>query len=154
MLAGKEQLIRQKLLCWMRCYHLWRVRLLSIHIWRPAPECIRLFFQIHHYHSTRPPHHHPRKKITILPSKLSLYIYIYIYTRFQKGFHIERYIDRYIFCFLARAPVCIYTCYCPTCEKTWFNNNFSFRQVLCCNLSIKKKIMHEYCLQFSWFPFS
>ena len=24
------------------------------------------------------------------------YIYIYIYTRFQKGFHIERYIDRYI----------------------------------------------------------
>ena len=48
------------------------VRLLSIHIWRPAPECIRLFFQIHHYHSTRPPHHHPRKKITPLPSKLSL----------------------------------------------------------------------------------
>ena len=23
-----------------------------------------------------------------------IYIYIYIYTRFQKGFHIERYIDR------------------------------------------------------------
>ena len=28
-----------------------------------------------------------------------LYIYIYIYTRFQKGFHIERYIDRYILLF-------------------------------------------------------
>ena len=27
------------------------------------------------------------------------YIYIYIYTRFQKGFHIERYIDRYILLF-------------------------------------------------------
>ena len=26
-------------------------------------------------------------------------IYIYIYTRFQKGFHIERYIDRYILLF-------------------------------------------------------
>ena len=28
-----------------------------------------------------------------------LYIYIYIYTRFQKGFHIERYIDRYMLLF-------------------------------------------------------
>ena len=28
-----------------------------------------------------------------------IYIYIYIYTRFQKGFHIERYIDRYILLF-------------------------------------------------------
>ena len=27
------------------------------------------------------------------------YIYIYMYTRFQKGFHIERYIDRYILLF-------------------------------------------------------
>ena len=27
------------------------------------------------------------------------YIYIYIYTRFQKGFHMERYIDRYILLF-------------------------------------------------------
>ena len=77
-----------------------------------------------------------------------IYIYIYIYTRFQKGFHIDIY-----FCFLTRAPVCIYTCYCPTCEKTRFNNNFCFRQVPCSNLSIKK-IMHVYCLQFSWFAFS
>ena len=30
---------------------------------------------------------------------LPIYIYIYIYTRFQKGFHMERYIDRYIFLF-------------------------------------------------------
>ena len=29
------------------------------------------------------------------PKKRYLF-YIYIYTRFQKGFHIERYIDRYI----------------------------------------------------------
>ena len=28
-----------------------------------------------------------------------IHIYIYIYTRFQKGFHIERYIDRYILLF-------------------------------------------------------
>ena len=28
-----------------------------------------------------------------------IYIYIYIYTRFQKGFHRERYIDRYILLF-------------------------------------------------------
>ena len=28
-----------------------------------------------------------------------IYIYIYIYTRFQKGFHMERYIDRYILLF-------------------------------------------------------
>ena len=28
-----------------------------------------------------------------------IYIHIYIYTRFQKGFHIERYIDRYILLF-------------------------------------------------------
>ena len=40
----------------------------------------------------------------------------------QKGFHIEIYRQIYIyidiyFCSLARAPVCIYTCYCPTCEK-------------------------------------
>ena len=32
--------------------------------------------------------------------------YIYIYSRFQKRFHMERYIDIYIyFCCLARAPV-------------------------------------------------
>ena len=31
--------------------------------------------------------------------KISIYQYIYIYTRFQKGFHIERYIDRYILLF-------------------------------------------------------
>ena len=31
--------------------------------------------------------------------KVYIYIYIYIYTRFQKGFHIERYIDRYILLF-------------------------------------------------------
>ena len=28
-----------------------------------------------------------------------IYIYIYIHTRFQKGFHIVRYIDRYILSF-------------------------------------------------------
>ena len=61
-----------------------------------------------------------------------------MYTRFQKGFHIKRYIDTYI-------P--LFSC-CPTCEKTWLNDKFSFRQVLCSNLSIKK-IMHEHCLQFS-----
>ena len=44
-------------------------------------------------------------------------------------------------------PECIYTCCCPTCEKTCFSDKFSFRQVPCSNLSIKK-IMHEYCLQF------
>ena len=37
-------------------------------------------------------------------------------------------------------------------KKTRFNDKFSLRQVLCSNLSIKKK-MHEYCLQFSWFAF-
>ena len=33
------------------------------------------------------------------PVIINIYIYIYIYTRFQKGFHIERYIDRYILLF-------------------------------------------------------
>ena len=39
-------------------------------------------------------------------SPTGLYIYRYIYTRFQKVFHIERYIDRYIAlfsCTFARA---------------------------------------------------
>ena len=53
------------------------------------------------------------------------------YTRFQKGFHIERYIDRYIyFCFLTRAPVCIYTCYCLTGEKLGSTINFLFVRFL------------------------
>ena len=38
-----------------------------------------------------------------------IYIYIYIYTRFQKGFHIERYIDRYIVLF------------CCTCARAHFS---------------------------------
>ena len=36
-------------------------------------------------------------------------IYIYIYTRFQKGFHMERYIDRYILLF------------CCTCARVHFS---------------------------------
>ena len=49
-------------------------------------------------------------------------------------------------------PCAFFTSYCPTCEKTRFNDKFSLRQVLYSNLSIKKR-MHEHCLQFSWFAF-
>ena len=102
------------------------------------------------------------------------FIYIYICTRFQKVFHIEIYIDRYIGCvrlgnpdldfenlnpdfsierthsfvLLHVRPCAFFTSYCPTCEKTRFNDKFFLRQVLCSNLSIKKR-MHEHCLQFS-----
>ena len=60
---------------------------------------------------------------------LQIYIYIYIYTRFQKGFHIERYIDRYILlfsCTCARVHFSFFTCYCPTCEKLGSTINFFF----------------------------
>ena len=79
-----------------------------------------------------------------------VYIYIYIYTPVFKKVFIQRdiYIDIY-FCSLARAPVCIYTCYCPTCEKTWLNDKFSFRQVLCSNLSVKK-MGYEFGLRIRW----
>ena len=69
------------------------------------------------------------------PVNLQLgYIYIYIYSRFQKRFHMERYIDIYILllsCTCARAFV---TCYCPTCEKPRFNDKFFLRRVFCSNL--------------------
>ena len=62
-----------------------------------------------------------------------IYIYIYIYTRFQKGFHIERYIDRYIL---------LFSC---TCARVHFSlvivqlvkNLGSTIKVLCSNLSKK-----------------
>ena len=56
------------------------------------------------------------------------------------------------FVFLHVRPCAFFTSYCPTCEKTRFNDKFSLRQVLCSNLLIKKR-MHEYCLQCSWFTF-
>ena len=37
--------------------------------------------------------------VAVQQQRQKKYIYIYIYTRFQKGFHIERYIDRYILLF-------------------------------------------------------
>ena len=54
------------------------------------------------------------------------WIKTYIYTRFQKGFHVERYIDRYIytFVFLHVRPCAFFTCYCPTCEKLGSTINF------------------------------
>ena len=58
-----------------------------------------------------------------------IYIYIYIYTRFQKGFHTERYIDRYILYSLARAPVCILHFLLSNLWKTRFNDKFFLRRV-------------------------
>ena len=43
--------------------------------------------------------HGDSSAVLIFVYPLCIYIYIYIYTRFQKGFHIERYIDRYILLF-------------------------------------------------------
>ena len=40
---------------------------------------------------------------------IHIYIYIYIYTHFQKGFHTERYIDRYIL---------LFSC---TCARVYFS---------------------------------
>ena len=53
--------------------------------------------------------------------------YIYIYTRFQKGFHTERYIDRYIFLFSCTSARVYFSLviYCPTCEKVGSKINFS-----------------------------
>ena len=55
-----------------------------------------------------------------------IYIYIYIHTRFQKGFHRERYMDRYIYTSvpLHVRPCAFFTCYCPTCEKLGSTINF------------------------------
>ena len=67
--------------------------------------------------------------------EFNIYIYIYIYTRFQKGFHIERYIDRYIVLFSCTCAGCaFFNSYCPTCEKPRFNDKFFLRRVLCSNL--------------------
>ena len=79
---------------------------------------------------------------TCKKTKVYIYLYIspyenvciYIYSRFQKRFHMERYIDIYILllsCTCARAFV---TCYCPTCEKPRFNDKFFLRRVFCSNL--------------------
>ena len=35
-----------------------------------------------------------KQRVLVIRESIYIYIYIYIYTRFQKGFHIERYIDR------------------------------------------------------------
>ena len=58
------------------------------------------------------------------------------YTRFQKGFQIEIYIYKYIytFVFLRMRPCASFTRYCPTCEKTRFNDKFFLLRVLCYNL--------------------
>ena len=48
---------------------------------------------------------------------------IYIYTRFQKGFHRERYIDIYTCVFLHVRLCAFSTFYCPACEKTRFKDN-------------------------------
>ena len=62
-----------------------------------------------------------------------IYIYIYIYTRFQKGFHIEGYIDRYIlFVFLHVRP-CAFSLVIVQLVK----NLGSTIKVLCSNLSKK-----------------
>ena len=50
----------------------------------------------------------PRDKVAMLVEKL-IYIYIYIFFFFQKGFHIERYIDRYIL---------LFSC---TCARVYFS---------------------------------
>ena len=64
-------------------------------------------------------------------------VYIYIYTRFQKGFHMERYIDRYILLFSCNVRSCAFlTCHFPTCEKSRFNGKFSLCRVLW--LTLKK----------------
>ena len=44
-------------------YHLWCLRFLPIHIWRPLTESIELCLMIHHHHPTRLPHHHPCEKV-------------------------------------------------------------------------------------------
>ena len=57
-----------------------------------------------------------------------IYIYIYIYTRFQKGFHMERYIDRYIyicsFVFLHVRSCAFFTCHCQHVKNLVFMRNF------------------------------
>ena len=67
-----------------------------------------------------------------------IFLYIYIHTRFQKGFHRERYMDRYIyFCSFARAPVCIFHLLLSNLWKTRFNDKFFRRRVFCSNLTCR-----------------
>ena len=65
------------------------------------------------------------------------FIYIIYIHPFSKRFS-YRDIDRQIYSFvlLHVHPCAFFTSYCPTCEKTRFNDKFSVRQVLCSNLSI------------------
>ena len=65
---------------------------------------------------------------------------IYIYTRFQKGFHTERYIDRYILLFSCTcARVHFSLVIVQLVKKNRFNDKFFLHQVLFSNLSIKKE---------------
>ena len=73
--------------------------------------------------------------LTNVHEQIYIYIYIYIYTRFQKGFHIERYIDRYILllsCTCARAHFSFSIV--QLVKKLGSTINFFLRRVLCSNL--------------------
>ena len=77
------------------------------------------------------------KNMAIEISLIYLLYILYIYRPFQKGFHIERYIDRYIL---------LFSC---TCARVYF-----LLAIVQLVKEKKKNRMHDYCLQFSWFALS
>ena len=84
-----------------------------------------------------------------------IYIYIYIHTRFQKGFHIERYIDRYMLLFSCTcARVHFSLVIVQLVKKLGSTMRFLFVRFLVPISWEKKMTMHEYCLQFSCFAYS
>ena len=94
--------------------------------------------------------------VFLFSSETRIYIYIYIYTRFQKGFHIERYIDRYILLFSCTSARVHFSLVIVQLVKNLGSTiKFLFVRFSVPTYQKKKKLrMHEYCLQFSWFAYS
>ena len=85
-------------------------------------------------------------------------LYIYIHTRFQKGFHIERYIDRYILLFSCTcARVHFSFAIVQLVKKSRFNDKFFLRRVVCSNLKRTCRLCmclrYKFCngKLYSWF---
>ena len=62
------------------------------------------------------------------------YIYIYIHPFSKRFLYREIYRQIYTFVFLHVCLCAFFICYCPTCQKTRFNDKFFLRRVLCSNL--------------------
>ena len=66
--------------------------------------------------------------------KCIIYIYIYIHPFSKRFSYREIYRQINTFVFLHVRPCAFFICYCQSCEKPRFNDNFFLRRVLCSNL--------------------